>query len=72
LLAEIVEKEIANDTPNREQVIRELKEILSRNYLYRLKDWAALSADDKDRLDPKVPIILRKILDKACQLGKLF
>ncbi len=68
MLAEIVEKEIANDTPNREQVIRELKEILSRNYLYRLKDWAALSTERKN----KYPDGLKLILNKACQSGKLF
>jgi hypothetical protein len=72
LLADIIDKETAEDTPKRDEVIQKRKKLLEENELFRLKDWAALSADDKDRLDPKVPLILRKLLDKACQSGKLF
>jgi hypothetical protein len=67
LLADIIDKETAEDTPKRDEVIQKRKKLLEENELFRLKDWAALSADDKDRLDPKVPLILRKLLDKACQ-----
>jgi hypothetical protein len=68
LLADIIDKETAEDTPKRDEVIQKRKKLLEENELFRLKDWAALSTDDKN----KYPDGLKLILNKACQSGKLF
>jgi len=68
LLADIIDKETAEDTPKRDEVIQKRKKLLEENELFRLKDWAALSADDKN----KYPDGLKLILKRACQSGKLF
>jgi len=63
LLSVIVEKETAIDTPNRELVIQRRKRLLEDNELFRLREWASLSAEDKN----KYPDGLKMMLEKACQ-----
>jgi hypothetical protein len=68
LLADIIDKETSEDTPKRDEVIQKRKKLLDENELFRLKDWAALSTERKNLF----PAGLAELLDKACQLGKLF
>jgi hypothetical protein len=65
LLADIIDKETAEDTPKRDEVIQKRKKFLEENELFRLKDWAALSTERKN-------LFPAGFLDKACLIGKLF
>jgi len=61
LLAEIIDNEIPIETPNRNEFVSALKEIVYKNFMVWLKDWISLSDRDKSKYPDGLKLMLEKV-----------